>query len=145
MMKRTFTSFEFDRNRLEPRLLFFSQNVLNCVHVVRETSNRQQLPTMTARHVMHTAIFNRRIIETNPTRQVRHRLRARPVRIILMPRDHAAMSGGLAKKLVMPESYGAAEQLRRRRQHRRVPQQIVEARHNPPSSECVKQNGRPVS
>src|SRR5437879_225109 len=114
MMERTFAGFQLDRDRLELSLLFVGQDRLDRVHVISEPGDRQEIPLMTARNVIDAAVLARRLIETNPTRQVRHRLRARPVRKILMPGNHAAMMWRLAEKLIVPEPHRTAEQLRRR-------------------------------
>ena len=46
----------------------------------------------------------------------------------------------LAEKLVVPESHRPAQQLRRRRQERRIPKQIMKPRHYPPRSQGMKQH-----
>src|ERR1041384_3819014 len=99
---------------------------------------------MAARDVMDAAVLNRGIIEANPTRQVRHRLHARPVRIILMPRNYAAVSGRFAEQLVVPESQRAAEQLRRGHQERRVPKQVMKRRRNSPRAQRMKKHHRRI-
>ena len=94
---------------------------------------------MAAGHVMQTAVRARRIIKANPTGQMRQRLRPRPVRIILMPSDYTAMSSGLAKQLVVPETHGTAQELRRRDGELRMPQNIMKARRDAPRTERVKE------
>ena len=87
---------------------------------------------MAARHVMDAAVLARRVVEARPAREVRERRRPRPVGIVLVPRDHAAVARGLAEQLVVPEAHRAAEELRRRHGEARVPQQVVERGRDAP-------------
>src|SRR2546423_15651146 len=92
---------------------------------------------MASRHVMHAAVVSPRIVKTDPTRQVRHWLGAGPIGIVLVPRDHAAVMRGLAKKLIVPKAHRATEQLRCRHHESRIPQQVMKPRANTPRSERV--------
>src|SRR4051812_24596591 len=89
---------------------------------------------------MDAAVVARAFIESDPAGEVSHRLGARPVRIVLMPRDDAAMLGGLAKELIVPEANRAAEELTGSDGERGVPQDVVKARPNSPRAEGVEQN-----
>src|SRR5688500_12486481 len=71
---------------------------------------------------------------------MRHRSGARPVGIILMPDHYAAVTGGFDKKLVVPETYRAAQNLGSRNCKSRMPEQIVKALRGAPRAERVKQN-----
>src|SRR5438270_6713310 len=75
---------------------------------------------------------------------MRHRARARPVRIVLMPRDDSAMMRRLTEKLVVPEADSATEKLRRGHSESGIPQYVMEAGRDAPSSERVKENFRRV-
>src|SRR5215510_11540949 len=96
---------------------------------------------MASRNVMNTTVLARRIVETNPAREMRHGLGTSPVRIILMPGDHSAMVRGFTEELIVPKTNRAAEQLRRGHQNRRVPEQIMKSRRDTPGSQRMKQNG----
>ena len=58
-----------------------------------------------------------------------------------MPGHDTAVPRRFAEELVVPESHGAAQQLAGRHHKRRVPQQIVESRRDPPGPEGVEQHG----
>src|SRR5713226_1790705 len=109
MMKGTFALFQLNRHRLERYSLLFGQDTFNRMHVIRESGDRQKIPAMTPRHVMEASVRARRIVESDPARQVGHGLRPRPVGIILMPGHHAAMMRRFAKELIVPETHRAAE------------------------------------
>jgi hypothetical protein len=66
---------------------------------------------MTPRDVLHAAVFFRRFVQTDPAGEVIERLRARPIRVILMPRHDPAVPGRLAKELVVPEANAPSQQL----------------------------------
>ena len=57
-----------------------------------------------------------------------------------MPRDDAAVLGRLAEELVVPESHGPTQQLRRRREQRRMPEDVVQSGPDPPRAERMKQH-----
>src|SRR5947209_802301 len=106
-MKRSLALFLLYRHRLKLFLLLISHYSLNRVHVVRESCDGKKIPALASGNVMHAAIRARRIIQPDPARQMRHRLCARPVRIVLMPRDDSAVMRWLTEKLVVPEAHGA--------------------------------------
>jgi len=66
---------------------------------------------MASAHISETAVVFCRIVESYPTRKMRHRFCSRPVRIILMPFDHRTVARRLDENLVMPQSDGTAEKL----------------------------------
>jgi hypothetical protein len=76
---------------------------------------------MTARNVMHATIVAPRVVKTDPTAKMRHRLRSGPIRVILMPGHAAAMQRRFAEELIVPETDRAFKQLRRRHCECRVP------------------------
>ena len=67
---------------------------------------------MAARYVMNAAILARAIVKPDPTGEMGHRLRPGPIRIILVPGNHATMECGLIKDLIVPETDSAFEELR---------------------------------
>ena len=76
---------------------------------------------------------------------MRERSGARPVRIVLVPRDAAAVSRGLAEELVVPEAHRAAQELRGREREARVPQKVMKARRDSPSAQRVEEHARRVA
>ena len=78
-MKGALASFQFDCDRLERRFLRLAQDGLNRIHLARQAGNRQIRPAMRARNILQTAIVLTRIIQPNPTGQMREWLRARPI------------------------------------------------------------------
>src|SRR5207302_11013797 len=106
-MKAGLAFLQFDSDRLELTLLLICENSLNRVHVVGKSSDGQQIPALAAGHVMQAAVLARRVVEADPAGEVRDGLCARPVRIVLMPRDDSAMMRRLAEKLVVPEAHRA--------------------------------------
>src|SRR5690606_28568871 len=113
MVERAFAFAKFDRDRIKFGKLFVRQKFADLVHVVRETFARQKVPFMTSRNVVQTAVFTSRIVKSDPARQMRHRRRPCPVRMVLMPDDNAAVFRGLYEKLVVPKTHGRCEQLKR--------------------------------
>src|SRR5213080_996602 len=101
MMKRALALLQFNRYRRELNFLFIAEHAFNRAHVIRQSGDRQKAPAMAAGHVMHAAVLARRIVQSDPARQMRHRLRARPVRIILVPGYDSAMMRRFAEELVM--------------------------------------------
>src|SRR5271163_1554337 len=138
MVKRALTLFQLDRYWLELVFQLLRQTVADSIHFSRQYWFWQVRPLVASRHVIQAAIFARRIVQPDPAGQMSQRGRARPVRIILMPGHHSAVPRRLAKKLVVPEAHRTIEQLRRRNEKRRVPQEIVKARHHTPSSQRMK-------
>ena len=63
----------------------------------------EQRPAVAAGDVVDAAVVAGAVVEPDPARQVRHRLRPRPIRIILMPGHHAAVMRRFAKQLIVPE------------------------------------------
>src|SRR6266571_5443134 len=61
-----------------------------------------------------------------------------------MPCDDPAVMRWLTEQLIVPETHCAAEQLRRRHQKRRIPQQVMKARRDSPRAQRMKQNGRRI-
>src|SRR6266851_8959720 len=106
-MKRALALLQFNRHWFELNFVFFAEYAFNRAHVVRQSGDWQETPAVTARHVMNTAVRARRIVQTDPARQMRHRLGPRPIGIILVPSYDSAVMRGFAEKLVMPEAYGA--------------------------------------
>src|SRR5207248_11772316 len=125
---------------LELGLLLICEHGLNRVHVVGKSGDGQQIPALAAGHVMQTAVLAGRFVEADPAGEMRDGLRARPVRVVLMPRDYSAMLRWLAEKLVVPEAHSAIEQLRCRHCESRIPQHIMETSCDAPRSERVKEN-----
>src|SRR5437667_11988842 len=83
---------------------------------------------------MQTSIFACRVVQPYPTSEMGQRRGSCPVGIILMPRHHSSVPCRLAEKLVVPETHRPAEQLRRRQQKRRIPQQVMKpGQHAPPA------------
>src|SRR5438067_6927401 len=140
MIEITFAGFQLDRDRLELSFLFFGQDRLDSVHVISEPCHRQEIPAMTAWNIMDATVFPRRIVEANPARQMRHRLRPLPVRIVLMPGDHPAMMWRLYEKLIVPKPHRATEQLRCRHQERGIPKQVMKRRRNAPRTKSMKKH-----
>src|SRR5438067_13754211 len=103
MIEITFAGFQLDRDRLELSFLFFGQDRLDSVHVISEPCHRQEIPAMTAWNIMDATVFPRRIVKANPARQMRHRLRPLPVRIVLMPGDHPAITRRLYEQVIAPQ------------------------------------------
>ena len=95
---------------------------------------------MAPRHILEAAVVPVAVIERDPAGQVLHRDRPGPIRIILVPGDHPAMPGRLAEKLVVPEPHRPPQELRRRDGDRRVPEQVVEPRLDPPGPEGVEED-----
>ena len=83
-----------------------------------------------------------RMLSSRPIQQVRWAIGcgAGPVRIVLVPGDHAAVLRRLAEELVVPEPHGAVEQLARRHRERRIPEDVVERRRDPPGPEGMEQH-----
>src|SRR5687768_11240377 len=140
VMKRTLAFLQLDGFGLELALLRFTEYTLDRVHIVGKVFARQQGPAMAARHIMHTTIFTRGIIEADPAREMGHGLCPGPVGIVLMPDHHAPVMGGFAEKLVMPEADRALQKLRSRNAKRWVPQQIVKPRSDAPGSQSMEQD-----
>src|SRR6266850_2463919 len=95
---------------------------------------------MAAGNIVDAAVVARTLVEADPAGEMGHRLRAGPVRIILVPGDHAAMLRGLAEELIVPKADRAAEELTGRDGERRMPQHVVKAGPNSPRPESVKQD-----
>src|SRR5215470_19599134 len=112
MMKRRLAGFQFDGDRPELLPLLLTQGRFDCAHVIGESGNRQKIPAVASRNVMNTTVLARRIVETNPAREMRHRLGASPVRIVLMPGDYSTVVRGFAEQLIVPKADRAAQQLR---------------------------------
>src|SRR4051794_27465621 len=102
-MKRSLARFELDCDGAEQLFLLVGEDGANRVHVARETCYGEVGPEVTARHVLDAAVLARRVVESDPAREVRERSGASPVGIVLMPGDHAAVTRGLAEELVVPE------------------------------------------
>src|ERR1700733_6565843 len=95
---------------------------------------------MASRHIVEAAIVAVTVIERDPAGEMRHRFRACPIGIVLVPGNYPSMMRRLAKKLIVPKTYRPTQQLRSRHQECRTPKHIVESRCCPPGSQCVKQN-----
>src|SRR2546425_482873 len=80
---------------------------------------------MAARHVMYAAIVARGIIQSNPTGEMGHWLRPRPVGIVLMPGHNSAMMRWFVEDLIVPETHRPGEPLRSRNDDPRIPEQIM--------------------
>src|SRR5882724_1000092 len=144
MMERSFSAPQLDRNRLELRPLLSIQHCVDSFHISGEPGDRQKLPALTARNIMHAAIVTSRVVQSYPAAKVCHRLRPGPVRVILMPGYATTMKRRLAEELIVPETDRPFKQLRRRHGERRVPQQIVKRRRDPPRAQRVKERSRRV-
>src|SRR5262245_44274642 len=95
---------------------------------------------MAAGNVMHAAVVAFACVESDPAGEMRHGLGARPVGIILMPSNDAAVLRRLAKQLIVPKANGAIEQLTRSSCECRMPENIVKTRANAPRSEGMKED-----
>src|SRR5437868_4258832 len=144
MMKRRLAFLQLNRRWLGLRSLLVGQHRMNRLHVARESGDWQIGPEVASGNVIQTTIVARGIVKPYPAGQVSQRLRSRPVRIILMPCDYAAVMRRFGKQLIMPEAHRAAEQLRRRHSEGRIPQQIMKTRRNAPRAEGVKERRRRV-
>ena len=144
MVKCGVPTFQLDRDRRKARMLFRRQHRLDRVHGSCQPSSRQEVPPVTARNILQAPVLARGVVERDPARQVRHRFGTCPVRIILMPRHHTAVTRRLAEQLVVPEANRTIEQLRCRNDEGRVPQQVVEGRRDAPRTERVKEHLRRV-
>src|ERR1051325_300504 len=111
MMKRGFTFPQLDRHRFEFSFLLRSECIPDHVHVVCKVLAWQEVPAMATRNVMNAAVFARGIVQTDPTRQMGHRLSSGPIRVVLMPDNHGSMPGRLVKDLVVPEPHCTLQQL----------------------------------
>src|SRR5688572_25117167 len=121
MMECGFASLQLDGDRLELALLFVREYGLNGVHVASQAGDREQMPAMAARNVVQATVLACSLVQTDPAGQVGHRLRSRPVGIILMPRHDSTVPRRLAEKLVMPKTDRTVQELRRRYIERRIP------------------------
>src|SRR5262245_38742166 len=129
----------------ERRALLRRQHVLDRVHLSGESRDRQQVPAMASGNVLQAPVLLGRVVQRYPAREVRHRLRAGPVRVVLVPRDDAAVLRRLAEELIVPETDRALEQLRRGGQERWRPQKIVERGRRAPGAERVEEDRRRVA
>src|SRR6185503_606805 len=97
---------------------------------------------MTSRHIVHAAVVHRGIIEADPTRQVCHRLRPGPVRVVLMPCYYSTVVRWFEEDLIVPEPYRSLQQLRGRLKKLRIPQHVVKRGSDSPGSQRVKEHSR---
>lgn len=128
MMETGLTGFQNDRNRLECGSLIIVQNTEHGVHIVRQVRPRQQVPPVASGHVVNTSVFFTRVVQADPASQMSDRFRSRPVGIVLMPGDHAAVVSGLYKKLVVPKPHRPTEKLTSGHRNRSIEKQVVKSR-----------------
>ena len=67
MVKGTLALFQLDSHGTELPSLLWRERGLNRIHIIGEIFARQQIPTMTARHVMNAAIVASRVVQPDPT------------------------------------------------------------------------------
>ncbi len=98
---------------------------------------------MAARDVLQAAVVAGGVVEADPAGQMGHRLRPRPIRVVLVPGDHAAVLGRFAEQLVVPEPHAPravgwrpGEPPAGSRARRGSP------RLDPPGAQGMKQHGR---
>lgn len=140
-MERGFAGFQFNGDRILKLVpLVRRKDFFDRVHVSGQAGDRQQIPFVAAGDVLEASVAGCGIVEADPAGQMSHRLSPRPVGIILVPGDDSAVFGRFAEELVMPEPDGVSQQLRGGNAERRMPEQVVEARRNPPGSQSVKED-----
>src|SRR5206468_2467766 len=91
------------RRLLESGELLRRQHRANGLHVAGQAGDGQERPAVAAGDVVQAAVVLRRLVEANPASEMSHRPGARPVRIVLVPGDDAAVPGRLAEELIVPE------------------------------------------
>src|SRR5256886_3052650 len=138
-MKRAFSFFHFHRHGPELLLQFFRQATPAFFQPARQNRFGQVRPLVASRNIMQTSIFACRVVQPYPTSEMGQRRGSCPVGIILMPRHHSSVPCRLAEKLVVPETHRPAEQLRRRQQKRRIPQQVMKPGQHAPRAQRMKQ------
>ena len=90
--------------------------------------------------VLQAAIVLSRVVQGHPAGEVLHRRGPGPVVEVLVeaePRLRAARRRRLAEDLVVEEAAGAPEQLVGRQSEPRAPDQVVEARRQPPGARSL--------
>ena len=96
-MEGALAALQFNGNGKERLLLLGREYGHDFIHVPRKARYRQQLPAMTSRNIVEAPIVAVAIIQGDRTSEVRHRLGARPIGVVLMPGHHAPMMAGLKK------------------------------------------------
>jgi hypothetical protein len=109
VMERAFALPQLHGNRLEFVLQFFGKMVANAIHFSGQDWLGQVGPFVAPRNVVQATIFSRGIVKTNPASEMGQGRGPCPVRIVLVPGHHPAMSCRFAEKLVMPEAHWAAQ------------------------------------
>src|SRR5690606_26781500 len=97
MMEGRLARVQLHGNRPKGLLLLVGQHGLDGLHVSGEARYRQEIPPMASGHVLDAAVLEGGIIQPDPARKVRERLRARPVGVVLMPGDYATVLRRLAE------------------------------------------------
>src|ERR1700751_5045199 len=82
--------------------------VANAIHFSRQDRLGQVGPFVAPRDIVQAIIFSGGIVETDPASEMGQRRGPCPVRIILVPGYHPAMSCWFAEKLVVPEAHRPA-------------------------------------
>src|ERR1700753_2420037 len=100
MVERALPALQLEWYRPERLLLFLIQHCHDLVHVARKPRNWQEGPLMASGDKVKAAIITRTVVERYPARQVRHRPRPRPVRVVLVPCHYTAVMRWLAEELV---------------------------------------------
>src|ERR671915_465714 len=92
---------EFNRHGPELFAQLLTQHGHDRVHVTGESGDGEVGPEVAAGHVVDAAVLKRRVVESGPAGEVRERGGARPVGVVLVPGDDAAVARGLAEELVV--------------------------------------------
>lgn len=104
------TSRHLSGKRPERSSLIVIQTRQHGVHVIGKFAARQQRPAMAAGNVIDAAILFGSVVQSYPTSKMCYRLGPRPIRLVLMPSDKAAIISRLCKYLIVPQSDRPAEQ-----------------------------------
>jgi len=145
MMKATMPCRHLGGKRPECSSLIVTQTRQHRVHIIGEFSARQQRPAMAAGNVVHAAIFLRSVVQSYPTRKMRDRLCPRPIRMVLVPSDKAAIISRLCKYLIVPQPDRTAKQRFSGLNDWRMEHQIVKRRRHTPRTESMKQHSAVLS
>ena len=141
MVEGGVSSGEGNGDGVEGGLLFGGEDGLYRLHVSCQTSDGEQGPGVAFGNVLQAAVFLGGFVESYPAGEVVHGLGAGPVGIVLVPCHHAAVVGGFAEELVVPEAYGSAKELRGGDGEGGVPEDVVEAGGDAPCAERVEEHG----
>jgi hypothetical protein len=135
VVKRAFAFLEFCWHGPVERLpLLVAEHFTDGGHIPSQAGNWQEVPAVASRDIVHAAIVDGAVVQSDPAREMGHRTGTRPIRIVLVPSHDAAMSSRLAEQLIMPEADGTTYQLAGRDTERWVPQDVVKTDSNSPST-----------